>query len=170
METSKADIVKKMHTQHAELIKRAINGAERVRNYSLAAAYRDCRMFDYGHTQTTDELVELLKQPQAIEVCLRFDFPDLQVFRELDVTDAPQRYGIYIDRGAVEINNPQGVIFLIGETTAAITCNELHIYHIICMHGAKAIVNASGWAMVRVQEQHRQHKAIINVTDNAISL
>ena len=170
MKTSKADIVRQMHTQHAELIKRAINGAEQARNYQLAAAYRDCRMLDYGHTQTTDELAGLLKQPQAIEVCLRFGFPGLQIFRELNVKDAPQRYGIYIDRGAVEINNPQGVIFLIGNTTATITCNELRIYHIICMHGAKAIVNASGWAMVRVQEQHRQHEAIISVTDNAIKL
>lgn len=163
-------IIEQLHAQHETMRKGAIKNAEQVRNYSLAAAYRDCRMFDYGHTQTTDELVELLKQPQAIEVCLRFGFPSIEIFRALDSEDAPQRYGVYIDRGEVEINEPQGIIYLIGNTTATITCSDLRIYKIICMHGAKAIINAKGWAMVYVQEQHRCHNAVINITDNAIQL
>lgn len=117
--------------------------------------------------ETIGELASLFLSPQGQEFCLKNGFPSIETlrrFREHGV----ERYGIYIDAGAVTIKNPT-VVVIVGRTSATVDCDTLDGHEVVLMHGAKAVVNARGWAVVKVS-CGTGCTVKRNVSDNAIVL
>lgn len=113
------------------------------------------------------ELARLFTSPQGLEFCLAANFPNLATFR-LFKNSKLERYGIYIDAGYITLHNPKTAV-LIGRTSAMIHCNKCQNSTIVTMHGAAAIVLASGWAVVRT-EVGTGTNIVRRTSDNAIIL
>lgn len=131
---------------------------------NLAEAYRACEMFKGN--ETIEELAALYKTTQAVEFCSRYHFPNLATLRTFK-SEHPERFGIYIDAGTITLNNPKDKVLLIGRTTAVVNCSELRNFNIVCLHSARVVVNASGWAVVRV-EAETGCNVVKNVSENAV--
>lgn len=98
--------------------------------------------------ETTEELMRLVFTPQGVEFCTKFNFPDIDTFRHYKGRQA-EHSGIYVDAD-VELHNVERVL-LAGDTTATLTYDDpTKSHHVVVMHGAKAKVKASGYAVVFV--------------------
>ena len=89
-----------------------------------------------GSNGVTDwrSLVWLFFSPQGREFCAENDFPSLDMFRGM--------------AGHVDVTNP-GNIAVIGDTDAVITIDDNERVHkVILMHGGKARVVASDYAVI----------------------
>lgn len=114
----------------------------------VADRLASCDMFK--GTEDIAELARLFTSPQGIEFCLAANFPNLSVFRLFKRLDNPQKYGFYIDAGAITLKNPQTAV-LIGRTSATIVCDTCSAHTVVTMHGASATILASGWSVVRAE-------------------
>lgn len=94
------------------------------------------------------EVADILFSPQGMEFCQAYSFPTLSTYRLFKPFD-PEQYGIYIDSGDIILDNPERVC-LVGRTTATVRCNTLATHRVALLHGAHAVVEASGWAVVRL--------------------
>lgn len=134
--------------------------------YKQAKELGVCSLFT-GKERTLEEVVHLLSTPQGVEFCIDNHFPNIATFRLFKPYDM-EKFGIYIDAGVITLNNPRCAI-LVGDTTATINCDTLDNHELILLHGAQAVLNASGWAVCKVTVA-----AGCNVTrkeiDNAIIL
>lgn len=133
---------------------------------NLAEKYRKCSMFK--GTEDVQGIIRLFSTTQGIEFCMDYHFPNLATMRLFKPYLDPVRHGIYLDAGAATIDNPSKVI-LIGRTTATINCSSLDRHDVILMHGAKAVINASDWAVVFVNAE-QGCTVIRSTTDNAMIL
>ncbi len=159
------EIIKQTHAQWRET-KDIVEGDCRERGLdNLAAAYHGCKMF--RGDESVEELARLFKTPEAVDFCIKNHFPTLRTLRQFKQCQ-PEKYGIYIDAGNIRIKNPEKVI-LIGYTNATITCDELKRHQIILMHGARANITASGWAVVALKAE-AGCIYMKTVTDHAIIL
>lgn len=112
--------------------------------YAQARQLGCCDLFK--GTENFEALVSLFRSPQGIEFCINNHFPNTATFR-LFKPLRPERHGIYIDAGNITLTNPDKAI-LIGRTTATVNCDTNDRRHeVILLHGAKAVVNASRWAV-----------------------
>lgn len=159
-------IIKSIYAQWLAVKGEAQRQCEQRALHNLAEAYRNCKMFK--GTECVEELASLYKSNQGLEFCMRYHFPTLTTLR-LFKKDRPERFGIYIDAGNITIDEPKSRVLLIGRTTATINCSETRNYNVICLHGGKAIVNASKWAVVRI-EAETNCTIIRNISDNAVVL
>ncbi len=136
--------------------------------YTQAKLIGACQRFT-GRERTLDELVALFLSPQGLEFCIKNRFPNLATFRQLKILESGiAKYGIYIDAGAITLDNPKRAV-LVGRTTAVIGCDECERHDVVLMHGAKAVINASKWAVAFVAAS-AGCSYMKNVTDNAIIL
>lgn len=133
---------------------------------NVAEKYRKCTMFK--GTEDVQGVLRLFSTTQGIEFCMGYHFPNLATMRLFKPYIVPERHGIYLDAGAVTINDPSRVI-LIGRTTATVNCSKLDRHEVILMHGAKAVINASEWAVVFVKAE-QGCTVIRSTTDNAMIL
>lgn len=100
-------------------------------------------------TENPEQLMRLFLTPQGIEFCQKYNFPDIDTLRTFRGLEAA-RHGIYIDAGHIELHNVKQVA-LIGDTTAELVYDDPQKRHeVILMHGAKAHIVATGWAVVAV--------------------
>lgn len=118
-------------------------------------------------TEDLGELVHLFKSPQGIEFCLRYHYPNLSTFRMFK-RYGMERYDIYIDAGEITLSNPDSAI-LIGRTIGRVYCDTNENHEVIVMHGAKAVVTATNWAVVFTKVGNGSI-LIKNTYDNAIIL
>ena len=158
-------LVGKVHAQWRAAIEEAGRECDARSLHNLAERYRGCGLFK--GTEDLESLVGLLTSPQGAEFCMRYRFPNLAVFR-LFKAFSPERYNVYIDAGRMTLRNPEKAV-LVGRTSAVVDCDTLAAHRIFLMHGARAVINASGWAVVRV-EASAGCQVIRNVTDNAVIL
>lgn len=135
-------------------------------NMDMAEKLASCDMF--RGDESLAEIVQLFTSPQGIEFCLAAHFPTLstlRLFKRFDV----ERWGVYIDAGEIDLDNPRRVV-LIGHTTARINYTENKTLHnLTLLRGASAVVNASGWAVIGITTE-RGCGLTKNVTGNAIIL
>lgn len=97
-------------------------------------------------TENEEELIQLFLSVQGIEFCTENNFPDLDTLRRFKNTE---RYGIYIDTD-ITLSDISKVV-LIGNTNAILNYSDPKKNHeVILMHGAKATIKASGYAVVFV--------------------
>lgn len=134
------------------------------RIYSQAKKYGACDKF--AGNENIEQLVKLFLSPQGIEFCQKNNFPDMEIFRHLK--QHVEKYGVYIDSGDITLNNPRKIV-LIGDTNANITCNTLGRYQVIMLHGAKANISASNWAVLKVTKTE-DCKAVVAAEEPAIVL
>lgn len=133
---------------------------------NVAEKYRTCDMFKGSEDVQT--VLRLFASTQGVEFCMDYHFPNLASMRQFRPYIDPVRHGIYLDAGVVTINDP-GRVILIGRTTATVNCTTLERHEIILMHGARAVINASGWAVVFVKAE-QGCTVLRNTTDNAVIL
>lgn len=116
--------------------------------------------------ESLQQLVALFKSPQGIEFCMKTHFPNMSTLRIFKAYGV-ERYGVHIDSGSIVLDNPEYVV-LCGRTTATIHCYDSKVlHHIVLLHGAKAIVDASDWAVVKTDVE--QGCSIIrNTSENAV--
>mgnify|MGYP000845829142 CR=1 FL=1 len=136
------------------------------RIYEQAKLLGVCTLFT-GKERTLEDIVRLFVTPQGIEFCINNHFPNMAtlcLFKSYKV----ERFGIYIDAGTIELHNPSRAI-LIGRTSATVKCDTLEMHDIILLHGAKAIVNASGWAVCKTTVE-AGCSIIRNTSENAVIL
>lgn len=133
---------------------------------NLAEAYRTCAMFKGN--ESVEQLAKLYKSTQGVEFCMRYHFPNISTLR-LFKGELTERYGIYIDAGSITLRDPKDKVLLVGRTTAVVDCTELRRYEVVCLHGAKAVVNASKWAVVKITAETGCN-VIRNTSGNAVIL
>ncbi len=114
-----------------------------------------------------EALVRLFLSPQGIEFCIARHFPNTATFR-LFKPYRMERWGIYIDAGDITLKNPAKAV-LIGRTTATVRCDTLERHEVIVLHGAKALVSASRWAVVFTTVEPGS-TCVKTTTENAIVL
>lgn len=159
-------ILKTIYAQWLNVKGEAQRACEQRSLPNLAEAYRKCAMF--SGKESIEELASLYKSPQAVEFCMRYHFPNLATLRTFK-GDHPERFGIYIDAGTISLNNPKEKVLLIGRTTAVVNCSEMRRYNVVCLHSSRAVVNASGWAVVRVEAENGCN-VVKNISENAVIL
>ncbi|MDR3246072.1 MAG: hypothetical protein LBT50_06520 [Prevotellaceae bacterium] len=113
-----------------------------------------------------DGLMRLFFTPQGIEFCTKHNLPTIDTLRLFRGMQAA-RGGFYIDAPA-KLKNP-GNVALFGKTVAELEYDDTGVYHqVIVMHGAKAKITASGYAVVFVTNAGGEVETVIN--DNAKTL
>ena len=135
--------------------------------HNIAEKYRRCDMFK-GTESTVDELAAIFLSQQGLEFCIRYRFPSLATFRLFKAQEVDRKYGIYIDAGNITLRNPDRAV-LIGRTVATVDCDKCKRHEIVLLHGARAVINASGWAVVPVTASSGC-SFIKNISENAIIL
>lgn len=134
--------------------------------YAQARLMGACNLFT-GRERTLDDIVKLFLTPQGMEFCIKNHFPNTATFRQFK-KQGVERFGIYIDAGVITLKNPRKAV-LIGRTSATINCDSIERHEVFLLHGAKAVVNASKWAVVATTVE--QGCTIIrNTSDNSIVL
>lgn len=134
--------------------------------YKQAQLLGACPLFT-GKEKSLEDIVKLFTSTQGIEFCVNNQFPNMATFRLFKSYNV-EKFGIYIDAGNITLNNPKRAI-LIGRTSATINNDTLEAHDIILLHGAKAIINASGWAVCKTIVE-KGCSVIRNTSENAIIL
>jgi hypothetical protein len=112
--------------------------------YKEAKRFKSCALMK--GTENTNELISLFFTPQGIEFCTEYNTPSLEAFRRFKGLEAT-RGGFYIDTPVKARNIPR--VALIGnETVAELEYTETKGYTVVLMHGAKAKITASEYAVV----------------------
>jgi len=133
--------------------------------YTQAKQLNCCDLFK--GTEDLQAIIRLFSSPQGIEFCMNNHFPNTSTFRLFKPYNV-ERHGIYIDAGNITLSNPERAI-LIGRTCATIDCDTNVRHEVIVLHGAKALVNASKWAVVFTKVEQGSI-CIKNTSDNAVIL
>lgn len=134
--------------------------------YQQAKQLGACSLFT-GRERTVEDIVALFTSPKGLEFCIEHHFPNMATLR-LFKPYGVERFGIYIDAGAITLTNPSRVI-LIGRTSATVECDTLDEHKVVLLHGASAVINASRWAVVGTTIE-RGCMVIKNATGHAIIL
>lgn len=138
--------------------------------YKQAQLLGACKLFT-GNEKTFDEIARLFLTPQGLEFCIKNRWPNLATFRAIKATVGAEEmasWGIYVDAGNFRVYNPSPrKVVLVGCTTGTITCDECERFHVITMHGGKAVVNALKWSVVATEGGAN---IIRNQSDHAIIL
>ncbi|WP_106830067.1 hypothetical protein [Parabacteroides pacaensis] len=91
-------------------------------------------------------LVWLFFSPQGREFCENNKFPSLEMFQGMK--EHVHEYGVFVDAGNIRRENDTN-IGLIGNTTAELIYSGVESVHkVILMHGAKAFIKASNYAVI----------------------
>lgn len=127
-----------------------------------------CDLLRPGMTPT--ELCQLLRTPQGEEFILK-GLPTLSLWRLIgeEYKDLLAQHHVYLDAGYIELGDETTRLIAIGATHLRITANQPKLYNVTLIHGAKADVLATNWAVVSV-ERDAQSSAYTACTDNAISI
>ena len=160
------EIIRQIYTQWVIAKEQARQECESRSLHNVAEKYRQCNIFK-GTERTIDELAYVFMSTQGLEFCVRYRFPNLATFR-LFKGHSVEKYGIYIDAGVITLKNPARAI-LIGRTSATVNCDECKQHEIVLLHGARAVVNASKWAVASVTASVGC-SFIKNTSENAIIL
>lgn len=123
--------------------------------FEIANRLGACRLL-HG-TENKEDLMRLLLTPQGTEFCTSNQFPSLEQLQEFRGNKA-ESLGIFIDTD-IELANPVKV-FLAGSTKAVLYFNTIGRYNVILMHGAKAEIHASNYAVVFIKNAGGEVKVI----------
>jgi hypothetical protein len=118
--------------------------------YKKAVALGLCGEFQASlkSAKSIADLATLFFTPKGIEFCTKHHFPDIESFHTLDKT-ALVKNNMYVDT-YLSLRNPEKVL-LVGKTVAELTYDTPDKRHeVILMHGATALIKASGYAVVFV--------------------
>lgn len=101
-------------------------------------------------------LVWLFFSPQGREFCRDNNYPTLDMFRSMAPYVEP--YGVYVET-PVEQHNED--VALIGESESVLRYDGVdRAYKVILMHGAKAVIHVSHYAVVRLEDMGGTYEII----------
>lgn len=111
-------------------------------------------------------LFSMLHTPQGREFCVKTDFPKVPDIAPISLSILQQN-GVYADfRG--EIRGIHDIYFIGKDTDATIQCNGTEaLYHIVALDGAHVCIQASGHAVVSVDNSESARIKIINNDNTA---
>lgn len=136
--------------------------------HAQAKILGSCPMFT-GKERTLEAIINLFTSPQGLEFVIKNKFPSISTYRAFKPWfEEAREYGIYVDAGAITLNNPKRAI-LIGRTSATVTFDTLERHDVVVLQGAKCTVGAWKWAVVRVQHD-ADSEVIKSAYNNAIIL
>lgn len=115
--------------------------------FELANRLGACRLL-HG-TESKEDLMRLLLTPQGTEFCTKNSFPSIDVLRRDFRGPAAEQLGIFIDTDTEQTNPAK--VFLAGTTKAILHFDRIGRYNVILMHGARAEIHASNYAVVFVK-------------------
>lgn len=128
-----------------------------------------CALINGAHTP--QEFAGLYFTPQGREFCIKHNFPNVGLWRELKTLHL-REYGIYCDAG--HLKSAGGKMYgLVGKTTAELkfaSNNNGKASLVILQHGAKAIITAGKHAVVRIEKDETSEVETINEDGTAIFL
>ncbi len=102
-----------------------------------------------GKVSDWKSLVWLFFSPQGREFCEEKNFPELPMFREMK-RHGISELGVFVDEGNVCRSNDKDIA-LVGDTCGELKFDENNVVHkIILMHGAKAQIKASNYAVLLI--------------------
>ena len=111
------------------------------------------------------ELMDMFFTPKGMEFCTTHNLPSLEAFRRFRGKQA-EHSGFYIDTPVKARNLP--CVALIGnETVAELEFTETKGFMVVLMHGAKAKITASGYAVVFITNAGGGEVELVQ-RDNAI--
>lgn len=89
----------------------------------------------------------LFFSPQGREFCRNANYPNIEMFRNMKPNVRP--YGVYVEEDVTKENED---VALIGSSSSELFLSGVEkAYKVILMHGAKAVIHASNYAVVRVE-------------------
>ena len=101
-----------------------------------------------GKATDWKSLCWLFFTPQGREFCENNNFPSLEIFRQMK--PYVEAYGVLVDAGMISLKNNANV-GIIGKTEAMIEYDDnTKLHRIILMHGARAVIKVSNYAVVNV--------------------
>lgn len=118
--------------------------------YKEAKELGMCSKFEdmFKQVKTVSDLLQVFLTPEGVDFCIEHNFPDMQTMRLIPKEEACKQ-GVYIDTN-IKLKNP-GKLVLIGNTKAELDYDNLDERHeVVLMHGAKAEIKASKYAVVFV--------------------
>lgn len=98
-------------------------------------------------TENEEEILRLLLTPQGTEFCTKNNFPPMDMVRRFK-GDKAESMGIYIEKDT-NLHNPERLFLFGGNHT--LKFDTAKRYNVILMHGAKAEVHASNYAVVFIK-------------------
>lgn len=102
-----------------------------------------------GKVSDWRSLAWLFFSPQGREFCEEKNFPSLSMFQRMKPYNVEQ-FGIFVDLGRVSRSNDKDIA-LIGDTCGELKFDENKVVHkVILMHGAKAHIKASNYAVLLI--------------------
>lgn len=102
-----------------------------------------------GKVSDWRSLAWLFFSPQGREFCEEKNFPSLSMFQRMKPYNVEQ-FGIFVDLGRVSRSNDKDIA-LIGDTCGELKFDENKVVHkVILMHGAKAHITASNYAVLLI--------------------
>lgn len=113
-----------------------------------------------GKATDWKSLCWLFFTPQGREFCENNNFPSIEIFRNMKPN--VEKYGVYVDAGYIQLKNNVN-IGIIGDTDAMLEYDDNTVVHkIILMHGAKATIKASNYAVINLTNVNNCQVTIIN--------
>lgn len=119
-----------------------MNSVNKLMEYAreLGACAQSGKVTDYK------SLVWMFFSPQGREFCGQNNFPTLDMFRL--IKNEVEEYGVIVDGGTIERCN-EANIGIVGETDACLIYTDNTLVHkVVLMHGAKAHIKASNYAVI----------------------
>lgn len=114
---------------------------------SNAKAFGACGLANHK-IQSWEALAELYFSPQGIEFCNNMNFPSMALWHKIRTGHDVSEFGIFIEgRIRHSVNRPN--VAIIG-THARLVYNQIGKYTIVLQHGARAIIQASNYAVLNI--------------------
>lgn len=157
------ELIKSIYADWLRAKSRAQHRCEHTGRTDIAAKIAACEVFTGN--ETLPELIDLIFSPQGIEFMTTFGFPDIKTFRRF-IPYHPEQYGVFIDAQNIACNDRERV-YLIGNTSARLQYARTQKNTVILMHGARAEVDAAGYAVVKI-ERDSSSRVHINKLNHAI--
>lgn len=109
-----------------------------------------------GKATDWKSLVWLFFSPQGREFCKENNYPSIELFRSMAQYVEP--YGVYVEK-PVEKHNED--VALIGEAESTLRYDGVEkAYKVILMHGVKATIHVSNYAVVRLENISGRYEII----------
>lgn len=136
---------------------KAQSQAEQMHDKELARRLGACQMFT--GEEDLEAMIALMFTPQGTEFLTTYGFPTIDIFRRFKPYGI-ERFGVYVDCGEVELVNADKV-FIVGNTQARLRYTETQGNRVAVMCGASAEVDASGYAVVKIDMDEASHVDIV---------
>lgn len=109
-----------------------------------------------GKATDWKSLVWLFFSPQGREFCKENNYPSIELFRSMAQYVEP--YGVYVEK-PIEKHNED--VALIGKTESTLRYDGAEkAYKVILMHGAKAAIHVSDYAVVRLENISGEYEIV----------